>query len=78
MLEPVVRPGLASWMQMTVEFGLVVRDHIFPLDDYRAHDLDEHGTCWCRPELDPRDPTIWVHQAMDGREDFETGLRQVS
>ncbi len=78
MIEPVVRDGLGSWAQMGVQFGTTYREHVYPMDDYRPHVLDVGGCCWCRPEFDAHRPVILVHNAMDGREAFETGARQVS
>jgi hypothetical protein len=44
--------------------------HVIPLSDLRPHadDVD----CWCRPTEDARDQ-IFVHHAMDRREDYESG-----
>lgn len=45
--------------------------HIVPLDDLRDHEADP--ACWCNPTEDEEDPGIWVHSAMDKREEYERG-----
>lgn len=45
--------------------------HIVPVDDLRDHAADP--TCWCSPVEDPEDPDIWVHNAMDRRDEYERG-----
>jgi nicotinamide mononucleotide adenylyltransferase len=45
--------------------------HIVPVGDLRDHEADPR--CWCRPTEDEEDPGIWVHHAMDGREQYEQG-----
>lgn len=55
--------------------------HVFPIDDLRPHVLTPH--CWCKPVLDEdNDGTepvfLWVHNALDEREKFETGERKPS
>lgn len=51
--------------------------HVVPVDDLREHDSNKE--CWCKPQLDPTDTGgLWVHNAMDGREQFETGERMPS
>lgn len=47
------------------------RMHVYPLHDYREHVIDPKVDCWCRPTL--TEDGIVVHNAMDGREKFETG-----
>jgi hypothetical protein len=48
--------------------------HVIPLNDLREHvELD---TCWCNPML--LEDGLIVHNAMDGRELFETGERKPS
>jgi hypothetical protein len=44
--------------------------HVVPLNDWREHELSK--ACWCRPVKD-QEEDIWIHNAMDGREAFETG-----
>lgn len=43
--------------------------HIVPAGDLRDHEADP--SCWCLPVEDDDDPGIWVHHAMDRREDRE-------
>ena len=45
--------------------------HIIPLDDLREHEASV--SCWCRPSSDDDEPSVFVHHAMDGREQFESG-----
>jgi hypothetical protein len=45
--------------------------HIVPVDDVRDHEV--HTECWCNPTEDDEDPGIWVHHAMDKREEYEQG-----
>lgn len=78
MVEPVVREGLSCWAQMGIQIGTLYREHVYPMDDYRPHELDGDGRCWCKPVFDAHNPVIVVHNAMDGREAFETGARRVS
>lgn len=47
--------------------------HIVPVDDLREHELEP--TCWCKPEWDSDDCT-YVHNALDEREDYESGKRK--
>lgn len=48
--------------------------HIIPSNDLREHDTDIR--CWCRPVED--DEGVIVHNSMDGREKYETGMRKPS
>ena len=50
--------------------------HVVPLQDTKEHILD--AKCWCHPEEDEEHEGLFVHTSMDGREEFERGLRQVS
>jgi hypothetical protein len=50
--------------------------HVTPVDDLREHDAA--AQCWCHPIEDDECPGLFVHNSMDGREQFETGKRQVS
>lgn len=45
--------------------------HIIPTGDIRYHKADP--TCWCGPNEDFEDPGIWVHHAMDRRDEYERG-----
>lgn len=47
--------------------------HVVPIGDLREHDTYFH--CWCDPEYKDG---VWIHNSMDGREDYETGERKYS
>jgi hypothetical protein len=50
--------------------------HVIPNADLHPHDLS--SGCWCKPEEDlanPIDGRRWIHNAADGREDYESGDR---
>lgn len=53
---------------------MTARYHIIPTNDLREHSTD--STCWCRPE--EHEDGLIVHNAMDGREQYETGIRKPS
>ena len=44
--------------------------HIIPLGDLREH--EESVQCWCEPQESTSEPDILVHNALDGREAYET------
>lgn len=46
---------------------------VIPLDDMREH--DEGSTCWCGPT---DDDGVMVHHSLDGREAYESGVRQLN
>ena len=50
--------------------------NVFPVNDIRPHIDNE--LCWCKPVVDDEEPTVLIHNAMDGREAFETGERKPS
>ena len=50
-----------------------ITTHVVPVGDLREHDIVE--PCWCHPTLD-EEYNIWVHNSMDGREDYEAGRRK--
>jgi len=52
--------------------------HIVPRGDLREHELSPD--CWCCPFEDPNvlPGTLFVHQAADEREKFESGERRPS
>lgn len=50
--------------------------HTYPLNDLREHEVDGKP-CWCNPRIE-EDGDLIVHNAMDGRELFETGERKPS
>jgi hypothetical protein len=48
--------------------------HVVPLDDLREHECS--SACWCQPIEYDEEPGIWVHNALDGRENYEEGRLQ--
>ena len=46
--------------------------HVVPLGDLKEH--DESPNCACGPF--ESDDGVWVHNAYDGREKYETGERK--
>ena len=44
--------------------------HVRPIADLREHALSK--ACWCGPTADG---SVWVHHAMDRREEYETGRK---
>lgn len=61
-----------SWLTCAVRYPTCTHFHILPVDDLRDHEETE---CWCGAAPDVEDPTVIVHNALDGREAFETGER---
>jgi len=61
---------------MKVNDGIPDEWHIVPTGDLRDHDAEK--TCWCKPQLDFDRDDVWIHNSLDGREDFETGKRKPS
>jgi hypothetical protein len=47
--------------------------HTMPEGDLREH--LESRDCWCKPRPDDDDPTVWVHNSMDRREEYEQGRK---
>lgn len=50
--------------------------HVIPLNDLMDH--EDSITCWYKPRRDDDQPNVIIHNAMDGREAFETGERKPS
>lgn len=48
--------------------------HIVPVNDMRDHETDGLD-CWCNPDYDEWEGLI-THNALDGREAYETGQRK--
>lgn len=48
--------------------------HVMPVDDLRDHEETEH--CWCGPRRDDEEPQVVIHNAFDGREDYENGRKR--
>lgn len=54
--------------------GVLVEQHVIPLDDLRDHVAS--SDCWCKPfeDPDPEAPAgLWAHNSMDRRELLEEG-----
>lgn len=58
---------------LTTWHGLLC--HVVPEDDLREHDLSTR--CWCVP-IREDDDAIWLHNALDRRDEYERGERQPS
>lgn len=56
---------------MTVEFL-----HVIPIADLRDHEPDLD--CWCQPYVYEEDEDYIIHNSLDGREDFQYGIRKPS
>jgi hypothetical protein len=54
----------------------IPRYHVYPENDLREHETNDHTSCWCKPTMD--EDGVIVHNSMDGREAFETGERKPS
>ncbi len=50
--------------------------HVVPVKDLRPHTIST--PCWCEPYQDAEQPMVWIHNAADQREKFETGERKPS
>ena len=52
--------------------------HVYPVNDLREHELTSKDgeRCWCNPEYDEEDD-IFIHNALDGREAYESGEREL-
>lgn len=48
--------------------------HIIPIHDTKEHVIEID--CWCCPEQDPEDPFTFIHNAIDGRNDYLDGFRK--
>lgn len=45
--------------------------HVIPVDDLREHEAA--STCWCHPTPLEDQPSVYLHNAMDDREKYESG-----
>jgi hypothetical protein len=54
---------------MAVDVNNMPRYHVYPLDDLREHETEDHTSCWCHPTLN--EEGVVVHHSMDGREAYE-------
>jgi hypothetical protein len=50
--------------------------HVIPVLDLRNHESSKD--CWCKPQQDDENESLWIHNAMDEREYFERGERKPS
>lgn len=48
--------------------------HIVPVDDLIEHETDGLD-CWCKPDYDEWEQLV-THNALDGREAYESGQRK--
>ena len=53
-----------------------IDEHVMPVNDLRDHEITLK--CWCGPTEDAECPGLFVHHAMDQREQFENGERVAS
>lgn len=53
------------------DYGGDEPSQVYPIGDLRPHTL-KGSDCWCKPEILDG---IVIHNAMDGREAFESGER---
>jgi hypothetical protein len=51
--------------------GLRGDTHVHPVNDLREHVVDPIKECWCSPTV--TEEGIIVHNALDRREQYETG-----
>lgn len=54
--------------------GVQLFVEVIPDNDLKPHTCGH--TCWCQPELS--EDGAWIHNSLDGREEFESGSRLVS
>lgn len=50
--------------------------HVIPVGDLREH--ESRADCWCKPKQDEIEESVYIHYAMDGREQYETGERKLN
>jgi len=50
--------------------------HMVPRGDFRQH--KKSMSCWCKPYTRDEEPRVVIHNAMDGREMYDTGKRRPS
>lgn len=52
--------------------------HIYPEGDYRDHETEGRGKCWCGCGIGTEGGSWFVvHNSMDGRELYEDGRRRM-
>jgi hypothetical protein len=53
--------------------------HVVPLNDLREHNTASGKPCWCEPRVDYENGfEVHIHNSLDQREKFETGVRKPS
>lgn len=50
--------------------------HVVPVADDCEHIISLD--CWCQPYVDKEEESVIIHNSLDGREDFEIGIRKPS
>lgn len=58
---------------MTDQLATKEMVHVMPVGDFREH--EESARCWCKPQPDAEEPTVLIHNALDGRESYEQGRK---
>jgi hypothetical protein len=48
--------------------------HVLPIGDMWEHECSPD--CWCVPVEDTEVEGMWIHNAADGRQDYESGKRK--
>jgi len=71
-------------VELELEYGVEVPGwvsedcivHVYPVGDFRGHETEGRGGCWCGCGIGVEGGTwIVVHNSMDGREGYEDGRR---
>lgn len=63
------------WMFLHPKEGVDADCHVIPENDLKEHDISSE--CWCRPVDDHEAyDYVWLHNAKDGREDYEIETRK--
>jgi len=71
--------GEVNWLRVELKKMGITTEHIIPNDDCKPHDVgSDVSCCWCRPVESSIYSDRIMHNAMDGREEFETGERLMS
>jgi hypothetical protein len=47
--------------------------HVIPILDLKDHTATE--SCWCKPVEDSEQDDLFIHNSMDGREEYEHGRK---
>jgi hypothetical protein len=58
-----------GWEALKVDMGVYLQMHVVPIDDLRPHMSSPQ--CWCRPLDDDPELYLYVHNALDKREEYE-------